>query len=298
MASDFGKTWWGEQWLNSLNNIDYSNRLPRGASYARKGAVEKIKVTGNHITAKVRGRRPSPYKVDIILPPFFDPELGNFMADFTKRPVIISKLLNRELDPVVLELAQQHGLKVFPGQWNDLKMQCSCPDWAVPCKHLASVIYKVSAEIDNNPFLVFSLHNVDLFSELEKLGIFINKQHIEIPKIQDLFFGKKKVDKKYNPEQAYRKLSLTKLEPIHGPLTSLLSPNPAFYTASGSDFRDKYLSTLNRIVKNTQRAASGKIALPEFFAKAWSEEQHIGYHTTNQVRLDESLKAKILYFAG
>jgi len=41
MASAFGKTWWGEQWLNSLNNIDYSNRLPRGASYARKGAVEK-----------------------------------------------------------------------------------------------------------------------------------------------------------------------------------------------------------------------------------------------------------------
>lgn len=293
MAAAFGKTWWGEQWLNSLNNIDYSNRLPRGASYARKGAVEKIKVTGNHISAKVSGRRPSPYKVDIILPPFFEPDLGNFMADLTKRPVIISKLLNRELDPDVLELARQNGLKVFPGQWNDLKMQCSCPDWAVPCKHLASVIYKVSAEIDNNPFLVFSLHNVDLFSELEKLGIFINKQHIEIPKIQDLFFGKKKMEKEYDPEQAYRKLSFAKLEPIHRPLTSLLSPNPAFYTASGSDFRDKYLSTLNRIVKNTQRAATGKIALPEFFAKAMFEEQKIGYHSTNQVRLDESLKAKV-----
>jgi uncharacterized Zn finger protein len=43
MAGAFGKTWWGEQWLNSLNNTDYSNRLPRGASYARNGAVEKIK---------------------------------------------------------------------------------------------------------------------------------------------------------------------------------------------------------------------------------------------------------------
>ncbi|MBJ7428443.1 MAG: SWIM zinc finger family protein, partial [Bacteroidia bacterium] len=37
------------------------------------------------------------------------------------------------------------GLKVFPKQWTDFKMQCSCPDWAVPCKHLAAVIYKVSA---------------------------------------------------------------------------------------------------------------------------------------------------------
>jgi SNF2 family DNA or RNA helicase/uncharacterized Zn finger protein len=293
MAAAFGKTWWGEQWLNSLNNIDYSNRLPRGASYARKGAVEKIKITGNHISAKVRGRRPSPYKVDIILPPFFDPELGNFLTELTKRPVIISKLLNRELDPDVLELAEQSGLKVFPRQWNDLKMQCSCPDWAVPCKHLASVIYKVSAEIDNNPFLVFSLHNVDLLTEMAKMGIYINKQNIEIPKIQDLCFSKEKAKIEYDSENAYRKLSFAKLEPIHGPLTSLLSPSPAFYTASGSDFRDKYLATLNRIVKNTHKAAQGKTSLPDFFENAYSEEQYLDYHSDNQVRLDESLKAKV-----
>ncbi len=293
MTAAFGKTWWGEQWLNSLNNIDYSNRLPRGASYARKGAVDKIKITGNHISAKVLGRRPTPYKVDIILPPFFDPELSNFITELTKRPVIISKLLNRELDPDVLELAQQNGLKVFPQQWNDLKMQCSCPDWAVPCKHLASVIYKVSAEIDNNPFLVFSLHNVDLLSEMEKIGIIINKQHTEIPKIQDIFFTKKKKEIKYDPEKAYRKLSFANLEPIHEPLTSLLSPNPAFYTASGSDFREKYLATLNRVVKNAQKAATGKITLPDFFARAYSEKQYINYHSDNQVRLDESLKAKV-----
>lgn len=45
------------------------------------------------------------------------------------------------------------GLKVFPRQWTDVKRQCCCPDLAVPCKHLAAVIYQLSAEIDNNPFL-------------------------------------------------------------------------------------------------------------------------------------------------
>jgi uncharacterized Zn finger protein len=293
MAGAFGKTWWGEQWLNSLNNIDYSNRLPRGASYARKGAVEKIKITGNHIAAKVAGSRPRPYSVDIIMPPFFDPELGNFLQEITKRPVIISKLLNRELDPAVLQLAEKFGLKVFPKQWSDLKMQCSCPDWAVPCKHLASVIYKVSAEIDNNPFLVFSLHNVDLLKELEKLGIVINKQNISIPKIKDLYFDRTGEQKEYNPENAYQKLSFSKLSPIHGALTALLSSYPAFYTASAVDFREKYLATLNRIVKNTSRAAIGKITLPEFFAGAYSEEQKIDRHSTNSVRLDESLHARV-----
>jgi uncharacterized Zn finger protein/ERCC4-related helicase len=289
----FGKTWWGEQWLNSLNNIDFSNRLPRGASYARKGAVEKIKIVGNHIAAKVQGSRPRPYNVDLIMPPFFDPELGKFLEELVKRPVIISKLLNRELDPAVLDLAVRLGLKVFPRQWTDLKMQCSCPDWAVPCKHLASVIYKVSAEIDNNPFLVFSLHNVDLLAELEKRGIFINKQNIEIPKIHDLFFDKAVESKGYDPENAYRKLSFAKLSPIHGPLTSLLSPSPAFYTASATDFREKYLSTLNRIVKNTQRVASGKIELPAFFEEAYSGENRINHHSTSVVKLDESFRAKI-----
>jgi uncharacterized Zn finger protein len=61
MSIAFGKTWWGEKWLNSLNNIDYSNQLPRGASYAKKGAVGKIKITGNHISARVKGSRPRPY---------------------------------------------------------------------------------------------------------------------------------------------------------------------------------------------------------------------------------------------
>jgi SNF2 family DNA or RNA helicase/uncharacterized Zn finger protein len=293
MVSSFGKTWWGEQWLNSLNNIDYSNRLLRGASYAKKGAVTKIKINGNHISAKVKGSRPRPYSVDIIMPPFFDPELGNFLREITKRPVIISKLLNRELDPSILQIAERFDLKVFPKQWSDLKMQCSCPDWAVPCKHLASVIYKVSAEIDNNPFHVFSLHNVELLDELAKLGIVINKQNIEIPKIKSLYFGKKSETIKYNPENAYQKLSFTKLSPIHEALTALLSPFPAFYTSSDSDFREKYLASLNRIVKNTQKAAKGKISLVDFFSGVYSEERQISHRADNSVILDDSLQARV-----
>lgn len=294
MSASFGKTWWGEQWLNSLNNIDYSNRLPRGASYARKGAVEKIKFAGNHVAAKVQGSRPRPYNVDIIMPPFFDPELGLFLQEIKRRPVIISKLLNRELDPSILPLAEKFNLKVFPKQWSDLKMQCSCPDWAVPCKHLASVIYKVSAEIDNNPFLVFSLHNVDLLKELDKMGIVIHKENLEIPKIKNLFFEKQLQPKEYNPENAYVKLSFAQLSPIHEPLTALLTPYPVFYTASASDFREKYQSHLNRVVKNTQRAAKGKIPLPEFFSGAYAEEPFPGHHAQSTIVVNEKYQISVL----
>ena len=253
MSNSFGKTWWGQQWLNSLSNIDYSDRLPRGSSYANKGAVQKISFDKNHINAKVAGSRPKPYNVDIILPPFFNPELEQFIKKLSDKPVIISKLLNRELDPQVLTIAEGMGLKVFPKQWTDFKMQCSCPDWAVPCKHLAAVIYKVSAEIDNNPFLVFDLHQVDLIAELNKMGIFVNKETATIPVITDLYFDtKKKKNTTYNPENAYQKLSFSNLSPIHEPLAALLSGFPAFYHGGG-DFKEKYFIKLSKTVSNVKK---------------------------------------------
>ncbi|MFZ4797291.1 MAG: SNF2-related protein [Bacteroidia bacterium] len=294
MSKYFGKTWWGEQWLNSLSNIDYENRLDRGSRYARNGSVVKIKIEGNRINAKVAGSAPKPYNVDVILPPFFDPELSEFITALSKKPTIISKLLNRELDPQVLTIAEQMGLKVFPKQWTDFKMQCSCPDWAVPCKHLAAVIYKVSAEIDNNPFLVFELHNVNLIAELEKLGIFVNKQATEISKITDLYFEtKKSKTEKYYSENAYTKLSFTKLTPIHEPLTILLSDFPAFYQGTGN-FKEKYILKIDKTVKNVQKVVQGKILLENLFYKATLQEQHINHKTNNTITIDEQYKSKVL----
>lgn len=292
--SDFGKTWWGQQWLNSLNNIDYSNRLPRGSSYANKGAVEKITIKNNIINAKVKGSRPKPYNVDIILPPFFDPELGEFLKKVAQRPVIISKMLNRELDPEVLNLAESSGLKVFPKQWTDFKMQCSCPDWAVPCKHLAAVIYKLSAEIDNNPFLVFTLHQVDLIAELKKLGVFVKKETAEIPHLANIYFkhGIKKTGV-FNPDDAYQKLSFAKLSPLHEPLAALLSDTPPFYTQSGN-FKEKYTLKVGRIVKNAQKVVQGKIKLENLFYKAKIQEQNINHHSLQRIYLNEDFKSRVL----
>lgn len=293
MSSNYGRTWWGQQWLNSLSNIDYENRLTRGSSYAKNGAVTKIKFKENIIRAKVAGSRSTPYKVDIILPPFFDPQLSEFIGALAKKPTIISKLLNRELDEEVLAIAEDLGLKVFPKQWTDFKMQCSCPDWAVPCKHLAAVVYKVSAEIDNNPFLVFDLHNVNLIAEMNKLGIFVNQKTVEIPKITDLYFeSKKKKQEPFDNENAYKKLSFSKLTPIHEPLIALLSDYPAFYQGSGN-FKDKYSTKIGKSVKNAQKVVQGKVSLENLFLKASLQEQSINRHSTNKITIDETYKSKV-----
>lgn len=296
MSQSFGKTWWGEQWLNSLKNIDYSNRIPRGSSYANKGAVQSITIEGNAIKALVSGSRPKPYQVDIILPPFFEPQLSNFITALTQRPVIISKLLNRELDPEVLRLANSMGLKVFPDKWSDMKMQCSCPDWAVPCKHLAAVIYKVSSEIDNNPFLVFNLHRVDLIEELNSRGLFITQENSEIPEILDLYFEKQPQKKvktiQPNSELPYTRPSFSDLRPLFEPLSALLADAPVFYPGKGN-FKDLYKSNLGRVVKVAQRIVQGKLKLQQFSLNFRNTTNRIDTHSHIKIITDTHAQAKV-----
>ena len=153
--TSYGRTWWGAQWLQSLTDIDHDNRLPRGRSYANRGAVRDLVVTDNSIQARVQGSRPRPYEVRIEVPPVPDADAARLAQRLAKDPGLIARLLHRELDPAVLEASTALGIPIFPRRWSDLQMHCSCPDWAVPCKHLAAVIYLLSQEIDGDPFLVF-----------------------------------------------------------------------------------------------------------------------------------------------
>jgi len=296
MAEKFGKTWWGQQWLMALSNIDYSNRLPRGARYARAGAVTTLEITENHIHAKVRGSRPRPYKIDITLPAFSDPEKSNFLDELSTRPLIVSRLFNRELAPELLSLAEEKGLKVFPEEWSDLEMDCSCPDWAVPCKHLAAVIYKTCSEIDNNPFLAFRLHNLNLVEELTKRGLSMKTESAIIPLITEMYFDKERnkeeVPVEFDVRNAYQKLSYSTLSPIHDALYALLPEEPVFYAGSGN-FKEKYKVSLNRTVKNADRIVNGKTSL-EALLKQGIKTQKITTHTQSEVHVsEEDLQATV-----
>ena len=42
-----------------------------------------------------------------------------------------------------------------------IEMECSCPDWANMCKHVAAVLYGVGNRLDDSPELLFRLRGVD-----------------------------------------------------------------------------------------------------------------------------------------
>lgn len=289
MAKKFGTTWWGEKWLDSLTHIDYGNRLPRGARYARNGSVKSIEIKGGKISARVAGSRPTPYKETIEVPQFDKMRVKAFVDGLVDHPLILASLLQRKLDPEVLRIAESSGLKVFPTSWKDLGMKCSCPDWAVPCKHLAAVIYKISEEIDNNPFLVFELHGLDLLAELKKRGLLTDNavKQLAPANIGELI---NYTDATSESDDTWKSpdVDFSELPDIGNDLLELLSDNPPF--SIDGNFKKtytKYLGTAAKYVaKNLNSALDNDDGMAVFEAGT-----EIGFKINKDYETDVSMIA-------
>jgi uncharacterized Zn finger protein len=251
----YGNTWWGQQWLNALTNIDYSNRLPRGKSYANKGLVLSTEVSGNHILAKVQGSAPRPYKVEITVPRFAEADKKSLVDRVAENPALVAQLLNRELPPGLLQFAEKQGIKVFPRTWRDFGMSCSCPDYAVPCKHLAAVVYTAANEIDTNPFLVFELHGLDFVKELESRNIQIaGKKEERIQKVADLLGIGDEPIHQFTNSPIHQPLDFTTIPEAGSQILTLFKPQPLFYD---KDFKEIIVKLYNGAMKAGNKMVRG-----------------------------------------
>jgi len=250
MAGKYGTTWWGNQWLNSLSHIDHSNRLPRGRAYAGNGSVKSIQIVENKVLAKVKGSYPKPYDVKIEIPLLDSKQKTTLVEAITSDTYLLSKLLNRELPKELNELAENKKIHLFPQRWSDFKMNCSCPDYAVPCKHIAAVIYLVSSEIDKNPFLIFNLHGLDLISELSKLNVAQKENEFEkISSVHDFFEKSETLSPIFEFEpDLIETLDFSKIEDLREKIISVLSPQPLFYAKDFKEILHKQYKTISKNV--------------------------------------------------
>lgn len=258
MLRNFGNTWWGNEWLKALTHINYMYRLSRGATYARKGLVKKFKFSKGIFSAHVQGTHREVYKILLGIPQFTQEEIDRLMNSIMTRPILISKLLNRKLDSEIINICKQSAIRLFPISRNDISMDCSCPDWAGPCKHLAALIYQISLEIDNNPFLVFKMHGVDLIDELDKRNIKIQaKRMMEPVDVETLLQPK---EKKIS-SSIIRKLPVpdfSKIDNLLLSLTALLPNTQSFYSR---DFKAVYLDQMNLIAKKATQLIEGRLQI-------------------------------------
>jgi hypothetical protein len=70
------------------------------------------------------------------------------------------ELLRGSISKGVMEIVTRKGQGLFPAP-REIRLSCSCPDWATMCKHVAATLYGVGARLDREPELLFTLRGVD-----------------------------------------------------------------------------------------------------------------------------------------
>jgi uncharacterized Zn finger protein len=151
-----GEQWWSRRFIDVLESLGMSGRLARGRSYARAGQVLEFELTHGKVTARVQGSRPAPYKVRIGVLPLTTAQWARVEESLASRALFRAKLLAGEMPHEIEEAFADCGTPLFPRSAKDLEMSCSCPDWSVPCKHLAAVCYVLAEAFDDDPFGVLA----------------------------------------------------------------------------------------------------------------------------------------------
>ncbi len=154
-------SWWGKAWCENLERYaDYASRLPRGKRYVKSGAVVDLKIGEGVVLAKVQGTRKTPYIVEVHIDPVDEDKMQTLIDQCTKKIENLEQLVNGTFPEELKELfISQNGL--FPNP-REISFSCSCPDWAVLCKHVAAVLYGIGSRFDQDPLLFFELRGIDV----------------------------------------------------------------------------------------------------------------------------------------
>lgn len=167
---DIGQSWWSAKFLEGLAAAGIGGRLARGKNYARAGQVVELTVAPGSATALVQGSRPRPYRVRIGLTAFGKADWARVEQALTDDAWYTAKLLAGEMPPDIETAFTAAGLSLLPAGTRDLSLDCSCPDFAVPCKHLAACLYLLAESFDEDPFLILALRGrfrAELLENLE-----------------------------------------------------------------------------------------------------------------------------------
>ncbi len=163
------KTFWGKAWCDNLEAYsDYANRLPRGRAYARNGSVIDLQIAEGQVQAKVMGS--SLYQVTVDITPVPAKHWQAIGQDCAGSIDSLVELLQGKLSTAVMQRICTPKTGLFPSP-NEISVDCTCPDWADMCKHVAAVLYGVGARLDQKPELLFNLRRVDAKDLVAQAGV-------------------------------------------------------------------------------------------------------------------------------
>lgn len=152
-------SFWGKKWCDHLESFsDYENRLPRGRTYVRNGSVCHLDVTSGEVEALVSGS--SLYKVSVRIKTLPNKTWAAIKKKCAGQIGSMLELLQGKFSDQVMAIVTDPGTGLFPHE-KEIEYNCSCPDWAHMCKHVAAVFYGIGNRLDHEPELLFTLRGVD-----------------------------------------------------------------------------------------------------------------------------------------
>ena len=161
-GNKLAESWWGISWNKNLESYaDYSNRIGRGRSYVRHGAVLDLKIKSGKIISLVQGSVSRPYTIEIGIQKIKTPAWENILKKCQGKIDSLHALLDGKLPKSMVDILIDKKDGIFPSP-GEIKFYCSCPDSATMCKHIAATLYGVGTRLDQNPALFFTLRGVDM----------------------------------------------------------------------------------------------------------------------------------------
>jgi len=161
-GSSLARTWWGKAWnLNLERYADYHNRIGRGRSYVRHGAVLDLQIAPGEVRALVQGSRSNPYSVSVSIKKLREEIWQTILEQCQGMFESLQELINGSFPKAIGEIFTHRDSGMFPSP-KEIAFNCSCPDWAGMCKHVAATLYGIGARLDESPDLFFRMRNVEM----------------------------------------------------------------------------------------------------------------------------------------
>jgi uncharacterized Zn finger protein len=176
--SKYAKTWWGQRLIEALEDFTDSGRLARGRSYSTDNRIKQWLLQNGKVNAKIRGNinpyfgtyKEPTYKVSVQMTHLSEAQWQKIIQKLSQKASFISRLLLNEIPENIETVFESVGTHLLPNDYKDFKVSCDCPDYEVPCKHIAGVCYRLAGLMDNDPFLLFEMRGLAPEKLLQQLA--------------------------------------------------------------------------------------------------------------------------------
>jgi uncharacterized Zn finger protein len=138
--AQFSRTWWGQRFIEALEEFTDSARLGRGRSYASGGRIIEYTLNKGTVAARVRGSinpyfgvyKEPIYKTSITIQAISSNNWTRVIRQIASRADLVTKLLMNEMPDTIEDAFSELGLHLLPHSERDFETSCSCPDWTDP----------------------------------------------------------------------------------------------------------------------------------------------------------------------